>query len=127
MSFVVAVAGALLFLIGLVGVVSPAALAAVVSRWQSPAGLHLAAGIRVLLGIAFLVAAAESRSPVFLRVMGWLLIVTGALTPLLGLRRFEALLEWWKRQPALFRRSWAGLAAATGAAIAWLAMPAGTA
>lgn len=125
MSYVVSVAGALLFLLGIVGVVSPAALASVVTRWQSPTGLHLAAGIRVVLGIAFLVAAAESRSPLFLRVMGWILIVTGALTPLLGLRRFEGLLEWWKRRSLLFRRSWAGLAAAIGAAIAWVAVPAG--
>lgn len=123
MSFVVAVAGVLLFVLGAVGVVSPRVLAALVSRWQSPTGLHLAAGIRVVLGVAFLVAAGESRSPLFLRVLGWILIVTGALTPVLGLRRFEALLEWWTRQPATFRRCWAGLAAVIGAAIAWAGVP----
>jgi hypothetical protein len=123
MTFFVAAIGAFLLAIGVVGVVSPVALAGFVSRWQTPNGLHLAAGIRVVVGIALLVAAGESRAPAFLRILGWVSIATGALTPLMGLRRFEALLAWWKGQPAPFRRAWAALAAGLGAAIAWSVLP----
>jgi hypothetical protein len=127
MTFFVAVVGGILLLLGLVGVVSPAALTAFVSRWETPTGLHLAAGIRVVVGIAFLVAAGESRYPVVLRVLGWLILAAGVLTPFLGLRRFQALLEWWKRQPGPFRRAWAALAAVMGAGIAWLVLSGGAA
>jgi hypothetical protein len=100
--------------LGVVGVASPARLIAFVRSWQSPTGVHTAAALRLLLGIALLVVAADSRTPDLLRVLGVLIIVAGIATALIGVERFRALLDWWAAQSPLVIRAWGGFAVAFG-------------
>jgi predicted lysophospholipase L1 biosynthesis ABC-type transport system permease subunit len=70
--------------LGALGVVSPARLLGVVSRFQTPAGLYAAAAIRIVLGSALVVAAPDSRAPDVLPVLGVFIVFAGLVTPLFG-------------------------------------------
>jgi hypothetical protein len=119
MATVAAVLGLLLVLLGVVGLVSPSNLLAFVARWQSRGGLYVATLLRLVLGGALLLAAPQSQAPEFLRVVGVIAIVAGLATPLVGLRRFEALLRWWSGLPLGFVRAWSTVVLALGASIVW--------
>jgi hypothetical protein len=123
MTLAVALFGMFFVVLGLTGIVSPERLFAFVSRMQSQSGLYFAAGVRVLLGAALLFAAADSRAPVYLQVFGGIALIAGLATPFFGLRRFEALLGWWREQPPAFVRSWCLLVILIGLSLVWAVFP----
>ena len=114
MSVVVIVIGLLLSAIGLLGLASPERLIRFVKSAQTPAGLYMAASLRILLGVALWFAAPASRSPDALRMLGILVFTIGIITPVLGIDRFRSLLEWWESRGAIFIRVWACFASAFG-------------
>jgi hypothetical protein len=123
MSFVVALFGAAVVGLGLAGLASPARLLDLVSRAQTTLGLYLIAALRIFLGVAFWLAADASRAPLGLKVFGVLAFVAGVATPLFGLRRFAALVDWWRRQPEAVVRAWSALVAVFGASLVWAGLP----
>jgi len=123
MAFVVAIFGILIALLGVGGVVSPPWLLGLVGRLQTRSGLFFTAGIRLLLGVALIFAATDSRAPDLLAVLGVVTIVAGVATPFFGLRRFEALLGWWREQPPLLVRLWCGIVLLLGACLVWAVFP----
>ena len=108
---------------GALGIASPSRLLGVVRRFQTPAGLYFAAGIRVLLGVALLFAAPASRAPGLVFVLGVVILVIGVITPFFGLERFRSLLDWWSAQGSTFVRGWAVVALAFGLALAYALGP----
>lgn len=123
MALAVALFGAFVVVIGVTGLVSPPRLAAFVGRWRSQMGLTFAAGIRLLLGIALLLAAPDSRAPLYLQVFGGLALVAAVALPLLGQRRFDALIDWWVAQAPATVRLWCLVALAVGASFVWAVFP----
>ncbi len=123
MTLAVALFGMAFVALGIAGIVSPPRLFALVSRWQSQAGLYVTAGVRVLLGGALLVAASESRAPLYLKLFGAVALAAGVATPFFGLRRFEALLDWWRAQPAAFVRMSCVLVVLIGVSFVWAVFP----
>lgn len=105
--------------LGALGVVSPARLLGVVSRFQTPAGLYAAAALRIVLGSALVVAAPDSRAPDVLPVLGVFIVLAGLVTPLFGLARYRRLLTWWSSQEPAFVRAWAAFALLFGLALAY--------
>jgi hypothetical protein len=122
-TLAVALFGILIIFLGLTGVVSPPRLFSLVSRWQSQLGLYLMAGIRILLGAALLFASADSRAPVYLQVFGGVALLAGVATPFFGLRRFEALLGWWRQRPLMIVRSCCLLVILIGLSFVWAVFP----
>ena len=107
--------------LGGLGIVSPFRLLGLIRRVQTPVGIYVVAGVRLLFGLSLLLAADESRrASDFLRILGVLIIVAGVATPLFGLKRYRKLLEWWAARGELFIRSWALCALAFGLILAWL-------
>ena len=51
MAFVVSILGVLIALVGVVGIVQPARLVALVERWPSVTRFRIAFGVRLVLGV----------------------------------------------------------------------------
>jgi len=105
--------------IGVFGLISPARLRSGLSRFRSRAGLAVAVALRLVLGLALWRAAPASRTPMVFQALGVLSMTSALVLPLLGLRRFQAILSWWSRRSTLFVRAWSVLEVALGAFLLW--------
>jgi hypothetical protein len=119
MDLLVSAFGLAILVIGLLGVMRPDALLSFVRRWQTWSGVWTAAVLRVAFGAALWLTAPSSRTPVTLQVLGVVSLVSGVALPLLGVSGFAAIVRWWARQSAAFRRAWAGVACAVGGFVLW--------
>ena len=107
MTFLVAVFGVLIAMLGLVGVAAPQKLIAIVQKvWTPHPGLYLAISLRLLLGVALLVAAPESAAPRALWVLGWLAVAAAVAIPCLGFSRTLRFIGWWTHRPPALIRAW---------------------
>lgn len=77
MSIVVSLFGIFFAILGVSGLIFHSSIIAFVSRWQTQAGLYLAAIIRIVLGVALLFTASASRAPIYLRILGVVAVVAG--------------------------------------------------
>ena len=111
-------------LVGAWGVLAPSRVADFATRFSTKAGLWVAAGIRVVFGLALWFAAPASRAPLLLQVLGAITLLAGVMLPLLGVDRFKALIDWWKKLSPTAMRLWCVFAFATGAIILWALLPA---
>lgn len=116
--------GVFIVLVGAWGVLAPARITDFVRRFGSRGGLWFAAGIRLILGLALWFAAPQSRAPLLFQALGVVAIVAAVVIPLMGVDRFEALIEWWARLSAGAQRAWSLVAIVFGAVILWALLPA---
>jgi len=100
--------------VGLVGLVSPESLMTVGQYVVTPVGLYAVAAFRVAIGLLLILVASTSRAPRTLRVLGAIVLVAGLATPLVGVDRVRAILEWEAIHIALVRASAVGALAAGG-------------
>ena len=90
--------------LGAIGVVAPAQLVGIARLFESQSGLYVAAAIRILLGVALVVAASVARAPAAVRVIGVVILAAGLLTLVIGLDRARAILEWLVAQGSVWTR-----------------------
>lgn len=114
MTLVATILALIIACIGLVGVLSPPLLLDFLRALRSSGALYVVAAVRIVFGVVLVLAAPASRLPRTLRVLGTIIIVAGLVTPLFGLERTRALLEWWTSQPSWAMRAWASVAVAFG-------------
>lgn len=114
------VMAALIAAIGLVGVAFPSVLIEFGQSLQTPSALLVAAVIRITFGAVLVWVASASRMPRTLRVIGFFVIVAGVLTPLFGVERAQAILNWFSNQGPLFMRAWASTAVIFGLFVAYV-------
>jgi hypothetical protein len=119
LTLAVALFGLFVAALGIAGLFDPARLLALVTRVQSQLGLNLIAAFRILIGIALILAAPASRAPLYLQVLGALSLLSGIVTPFVGVRRFEAILAWWQQRSPGAIRLWSGLVAVFGLSLLW--------
>lgn len=105
--------------LGLVGVAAPGVFLRSIGFFQTPPVIYLAAVFRVAVGIVLIRASAASRSPRALRVLGFLILIGGLLTPFIGLKGAETVMRWWSEGGSALVRLWAGIALAIGAFIVY--------
>jgi hypothetical protein len=92
--------------VGVVGLVSPASLITIGRYVITPVGVYVIAVLRVGIGLLLILVAPISRAPKTLRALGTVVVVAGLSTPLFGVERIRAILEWEAMQgPALLRAS----------------------
>ncbi len=113
-------------LIGAWGVLAPSRIADVAIRLSTMAGLWVAAGIRVVFGLALWFAAPASHAPLLLQVLGAITLLAGVMLPFLGIDRFKALIDWAKRLSPTAMRLWCAAAVAVAAIILWALVPVAT-
>ena len=99
---VATIMGALICVIGLVGVAAPSLLLEFGQSLQTPAALYVVAAVRIVFGVVLVWVASASRMPSTLRVIGVVIIVLGLFTPLFGVERSQATLGWFSSQGPLF-------------------------
>lgn len=89
------------------GLASPGRMIDVIFRiWERPSGIWFAIGMRVAAGVVFILAAPDTRFPLFFRVVGYLMLIAAALIPVIGRERLTRLVRWFTELPALATRLW---------------------
>jgi len=116
---VVALFGVLIILACAYGSVHPQALVSLVGRFANPAGLVFAVLVRVLMGVATILAAPVSRSPGFLYVIGSIALLAAVVLPLMGLARYQRLISWATSLKPAWLRVWLTFGLVFGAALIW--------
>jgi len=104
----------LLLVQGLIGLAVPAVFAGIVRFMQTSPAIYAAAAVRVAVGSVLLQAAATSRLPIFLRILGGFILLGGLLTPFVGRQFAEVILGWWSSQGSALVRVFAAISLALG-------------
>ena len=112
-------AGVLIALSGLLSLIVPGGLAGWGAGSSDGGGPYVLAVLRVVTGVLLIEAAAKSRMPRTLRVIGITAVLAGLVTPLLGSGRATAVLHDWIGAAPAVSRVWAGLMLAIGAVIVY--------
>ena len=95
MSYVILLFGVLILLLGAVILAKPDSIFYLFRINSESLSLHvLAIVVRLVLGIALITYAAESKYPVALQVIGWLSVTAAIIFGLMGRSRFMGLITW---------------------------------
>ncbi len=120
MIMTIAIFGLIIIALSAWGVFAPKTLAKkVLDQFDRPWGLYLAVGVRLVLGALFVMAADETRFPTTLRFLGYLMLITAALIPLIGRQRISRLMGWLQSKPPALMRIWLIFGVAFGAFIVY--------
>ena len=119
---------ALVFMaVGIVGILVPSGFVWVLQHVVTSGAFYIIATVRVAFGLALISAASVSRAPKALRVLGYLILIAGIITALMGLvgmERARAIIEWELQQGTGFFRFAGILVLAIGGFIAYACAPA---
>jgi len=100
MTILIALFGILIAAACIWGIVAPQYMVEkIVEFWNQPAGLWLAIGVRIVVGVLFILGAAETRYPTFFQVFGVLILVAAAAIPIVGKERLTRLIIWFSGMP----------------------------
>lgn len=105
MHLLVTVIGVLAVMIGLVGVVRPRALIAMVQSFGGPTRFWFAVVLRILIGIALIGVAPACTHPLAVRILGGVAIFAGLVILATGQQRLDATIAWWTASDAKVRGS----------------------
>jgi len=125
MQLVATIMSALLAGLGAMGVFYPDLLLEIGRYLSTPNGLLIAAAIRVLFGGLLLTAAATSRAPNLLRVLGAVILIAGLLTPVFGPVRAQRVLQIAAANRGEYVRIGGTFAILLGLAFVWALSPRG--
>ncbi len=123
MPLVALALGLAIAVLGMLSIVSPESLVAMLRQLQTPAGLYFAAGFRLVLGISLFLSARGSRYPGILRVLGPVFIVAGLILPLFGLEFFRSAIDTFLSLGDWAARLWGLVALVFGLFIAYTVAP----
>jgi hypothetical protein len=96
--------GVLVLLVGVLCVISPSEITTIGTHLVTQKGLYIIAILRICIGIVFLLVASVSRMPRTVRIIGAIVLVAGIITPLFGVDRSRAMLDWWASQSSTIMR-----------------------
>lgn len=95
MTVIVLVFGVLIFIGGLTALLKPSYIFSIFSKYGDSIGLHVFAIItRIILGIALLFAAGDSKYPLLLKILGALTLLAVIILGAIGRERFKKLIKW---------------------------------
>jgi len=117
------VVGVAYVLLGLSLVVSPEWFVSA-AFWGSRQGLLTAAGIRVVVGVALLLAASASKYPKTFRVFGAIAVIAGLTMLFVPLDAWAEYMQWWiVENAAAFRWMLATAGTLFGAFVVYASLP----
>ena len=121
------VAGLLILTFGAIGILVPSVLVWIAQHAVTSGAFYIIATVRIALGLVLISAASASRVPKTLRALGYLILIAGVTTALMGLvamERARAVIEWWLQQgPGVIRLAGV-LVLALGSFVAYACAPA---
>ena len=120
MAVLVIAFGVLILMIGLLGAVQPQAFIRLIGRLQAQRRLvPIAVVMRLIMGVALLLAASDSRFPRTLWVLGVIALVAAVTILVLGEDRMWRMVKWFTEAPPNLARFGLLCAAAFGAFLIW--------
>ena len=120
MRFLALLVALFVMVVGVAGVVSPESLLAVGRYVVTPVGIYLIAALRVGIGLLLMLVAGTTRAPRIVRTLGAFVFVAGIVTPLFGVDRSRAILDWEAMHGTAPIRVGAVLALALGGYLAYV-------
>lgn len=106
MSVMVSILGVVMVAIGVLGVVQPHRLVDFVTYFRRPTRFRIAILVRLILGVALLIAAPYCRWPLVVQLIGMIAILAAVVILACGQKRLDTLIAWWvTRPPAVMRVS----------------------
>lgn len=95
MHYLILLFAVFLLATGVVMLVKPMALFGVMEKYARSLELQVVAVVvRIILGVVFILAAEDTKFPMVIQIIGWLMIVAGIIVAVIGRRRFIGLMEW---------------------------------
>ena len=95
MNYIIIVFGIATLIAGIIIVVNPETVFGLMSKKSESLGLHiLAVIVRIIIGVALIMAAAESKYPTAFSILGWLSIIAASTFGLMGRTNFKRLMSW---------------------------------
>ena len=98
--------GIFILVVSMVGVVVPDAVLMVARSAATPVGLYIAGLVRVAIGLVLFAVAPSSRYPVALGALAVTIFFAGLFTPVIGVARAHAVIDWWAAQGPAVMRLW---------------------
>jgi hypothetical protein len=96
-------------------------------NFSTSGAFYVVAVVRVAFGLVLIAVASASRARKALRVLGYIIVIAGittALMGLLGIGRARAMIEWWLQQGSSVVRLTGVLILALGGFVAYACAPA---
>jgi len=95
MNYIIILFGIATIVAGLIIVINPDTVFGLLRRKLESLGLHiLAVVVRIILGAALIICAAESKYPSAILILGWISIVAAAVLGIIGRTNFKRLMSW---------------------------------
>ena len=80
---------------GIIIVINPESVFGLMRRKLESLGLHiLAVVVRIIIGVALIICAVESKYPTAILVLGWISIVAASVLGIMGRTHFRRLMSW---------------------------------
>jgi len=105
MNYVIILFGAAIIVAGIIILINPETVFGLMRRKSESLGLHiLAVVVRIILGAALMLYAAESKYPTAISILGWISIVAASVLGIMGRANFRRLMSWALSLAPSFRR-----------------------
>lgn len=115
MNYLIQFLGVLIGGMSLWGIFAPETLMRLVeSTWRRPWGMAFAVAIRLVMGIVFILAAESTRYPLFFEVFGYLALVAALGIVLMGRKRVDRVIDYFRDKPPSLLRGWLLMGLALG-------------
>ena len=121
MSWVITALGALIVVLGALGLVQPDRFRAMFSTMDSRSRFVFAIVIRLAIGAFLWFVADELRFPVVMRVLAVIAVMAAVGILVMGRKRLDRLVDWWLSKPDSVLRVSAVFAATFGAFLVYVA------
>ncbi len=105
MIYIILLFGVLTSLGGVVLIIRPEFIFSILTKYGDSLSIQIFAVIvRILFGVALVIGASESKYPIVLQILGWLLISAALVIGGIGRERFKKLVKWSVKLPTLIYR-----------------------
>ena len=95
MNYIVILFGAATLVAGIIILINPETVFGLLRRKSESPGMHiLAVVVRIILGVALLLCAAESKYPTTILILGWISVIAAAVLGVMGRANFKRLMSW---------------------------------
>jgi hypothetical protein len=113
--------------VGAVGILAPSGLVWIAHHFVTSGAFYVVAAVRVAFGLVLISVASASRAPKALRVLGYIVLISGIATAVIGLVGMglaRAIIEWWLQRGSGVVRLTGILVLAVGGFVAYACAPA---
>ncbi len=95
MNYIIIIFATATIVAGIIIVINPETIFGLLHRKLDSLSLHiLAVAVRVILGVALIMYATESRYPTAILILGWISIVAASVLGIMGRTYFKRLMSW---------------------------------